>query len=181
MIIPGWLISILTFPGIIIHEFAHEKMCRWRGVPVLEVCYFRLGNPAGYVKHREPKSFGDTFAVSGAPFLINSFLAFAIFSIVASMNVSLGGTYLTLGGIDFFFIWLAASIGMHSLPSSGDAKNIWVRAKQEWRDSPAALAGFPIASVIYIGDKLRFLWFDAIYALMLWYLASVLFSGLLMV
>lgn len=50
--IPGELISILTFPGIIVHEFAHMLFCRIRKVAVFDACYFRVGNPAGFViKH----------------------------------------------------------------------------------------------------------------------------------
>lgn len=54
MIIPGFLISILTFPGVIVHEIAHQLFCRICGVAVLDVCYFKAGNPAGYVVHEIP-------------------------------------------------------------------------------------------------------------------------------
>ncbi|MFB6180767.1 MAG: hypothetical protein ABEJ93_02730 [Candidatus Nanohalobium sp.] len=180
LFIPGWLISLLTFPGVIIHEYAHEKMCRWRNVPVVEVVYFQLGNPAGYVKHGEPENFTDTFAVSAAPFLINTILAVLLFTVVASMNPYIEGLgYAGLGIVDGFLLWLGFSTAMHSIPSSGDAKNIWRRAKSDWRDSILALVGFPLAAVIYTGDKLQFIWFDAIYGLILWYGVSILFGGLL--
>lgn len=42
MIIPGFLISIATFPGVIVHEAAHQLFCRLTKVAVLDVCYFRL-------------------------------------------------------------------------------------------------------------------------------------------
>jgi hypothetical protein len=45
--IPGQLISLLSFPGIIVHEFAHLIFCRLRKVAILDVCYFRFDNPAG--------------------------------------------------------------------------------------------------------------------------------------
>lgn len=55
MIIPGFLISIVTFPGVIVHEMAHQIFCRLCGVAVFDVCYFRFGNPSGYVVHEIPK------------------------------------------------------------------------------------------------------------------------------
>jgi len=55
MFIPGKVVSLLTFPGVIVHELAHKIFCEMAGVQVYEVCYFRFGNPAGYVKH-EPVS-----------------------------------------------------------------------------------------------------------------------------
>ena len=66
MIIPGWIISILTFPGVIVHEAAHMLFCRMRGVAVLEACFFRFGNPAGYVVHDEINDFNSAFLVGWA-------------------------------------------------------------------------------------------------------------------
>ena len=59
MIIPGFLISLVTFPGVIVHELAHVVFCRLTKTPILSVCYFRLGNPAGYVIHERPSSIVD--------------------------------------------------------------------------------------------------------------------------
>ena len=55
--LPGFLISILTFPGVIVHEAAHAFFCRKFEAPILEVKYFRFGNPAGYVIHGDPENF----------------------------------------------------------------------------------------------------------------------------
>jgi hypothetical protein len=38
--IPGPLIALATFPGVIVHELAHQLFCRWFRIPVLNVCYF---------------------------------------------------------------------------------------------------------------------------------------------
>jgi len=50
-----WLIALVTFPGIILHEWAHKFFCDRTGVPVYKTCYFRLGNPAGYVYPRSDR------------------------------------------------------------------------------------------------------------------------------
>lgn len=62
-IIPGFLIGWATFPGVIIHEFAHKKSCDWRGIAVRDVDYFSWSG-RGYVTHRSPRRFSDTLAIS---------------------------------------------------------------------------------------------------------------------
>ena len=53
--IPGWLISLVTFPGVVVHEAAHRFFCDVTDTPVYEVSYFRpRGKPAGYVIHGRP-------------------------------------------------------------------------------------------------------------------------------
>jgi hypothetical protein len=76
--IPGEFIALLTFPGVIIHEMAHMLFCRLSKVAVLDVCYFRFGNPAGYVMHEEPPNFGSAFLISVGPFIVNSLLCILI-------------------------------------------------------------------------------------------------------
>ncbi len=49
------LTSIVTFPGVIVHEFGHALFCFITRVRVLEICWFRLGDPLGYVIHEKPK------------------------------------------------------------------------------------------------------------------------------
>ena len=51
MIIPGVLISLITFPGVVIHELAHQILCLLCGLELYEVKYLQLINPNGYVVH----------------------------------------------------------------------------------------------------------------------------------
>ena len=37
MIIPGPIISALTFPGVVVHEFAHETFCKLFKVPYMKL------------------------------------------------------------------------------------------------------------------------------------------------
>lgn len=58
--IPGIIISLVTFPGVIIHELAHKVFCYLFGVRVYEVVYFQvkdLSAPVGYVLHDPPQNF----------------------------------------------------------------------------------------------------------------------------
>ncbi len=157
--IPGWLISILTFPGVIIHEWGHKKFCEWLKVPVYEVVYFRFGNPAGYVLHEETVNYKQTFWVSIGPLIINSLFAI-MFSFVASIMQP-----------DSFFIiillWVAISVGTHSFPSNHDMKHIFEASKKELKDGGSLwhYLAFPLVGLIYIANLLRFFWFDLWYAL----------------
>ena len=86
--IPGFVISIATFPGVIIHEAAHLFFCKINKLAVFDVCYFRFGNPAGYVVHETTNDFGKTFMVGMGPFFINSF--FCVLFYIAEQPVFIG-------------------------------------------------------------------------------------------
>lgn len=180
LIIPGFLISLLTFPGVIVHEFAHKTFCHRYDVPVYEVCYFRLGNPAGFVIHEEPRRYRQSFMISVAPFLVNTALALAAFVAIAVLWGAPSGDLDTdrMGWGALVLLWLGISVGMHAFPSTGDAKGIWSRTRRLWRTSPLVLLGVPFVLLIYVANLLRFLWFDAIYAIGLLLLA-LLSVGLL--
>ena len=57
-----------------IHEAAHMLACRLRKVAVFDVCFFRFGNPAGYVIHEPTENFTSVFLIAVGPFLLNSLL-----------------------------------------------------------------------------------------------------------
>ena len=159
--IPGFLISLVTFPGVIIHEWAHKKFCDWLNVPVHKVVYFRLGNPAGFVEHENPTTYKQTFWISVGPLVVNS-LATIILSVIASQIIPDGWLYVVL-------IWLAFSIGMHSFPSDHDMQQVSSASKLALKRGGSFLhyLSFPFVTLIWIANKLRFFWFDAIYAFIL--------------
>src|ERR1700684_4468 len=78
IMIPGFLIALVTFPGVIVHEFAHQLFCRLLRVPVFKVCYIRVGNPAGYVLHEAPKERWKQVLIGTGPLFVNSILGFLI-------------------------------------------------------------------------------------------------------
>jgi Putative zincin peptidase len=167
IIIPGWLISLLTFPGVIVHEAAHMFFCKLRGIAVLNVCFFRMGNPAGYVIHEPPNDFTSSFLISVGPFIINSLFCI-IFCFPAMVPVRVFGQK---DLIAYLLIWLGMSIGMHALPSTGDANVLWREAKKAAGTfHPLALASFPLVIAIYVANGLRFFWFDYLYGFALGFL-----------
>ena len=158
--IPGFVISIATFPGVIVHEAAHQLMCRLTNTPVLKVCYFRVGNPAGYVMHDAPSSGWKHFLISVAPFLINSILGFLI-----CLPVALAAAAKTpMGPLDLLLGWLGISVAMHAFPSTGDASSLWSALKKDNASWLLRIVAFPVVGVIYLGAALSVVWFDAIYA-----------------
>ncbi len=164
MIIPGFLISILTFPGVIVHEAAHLLFCKLRKVPVLEVCFFRFGNPAGYVVHAETDSFATTFLVSVGPFFVNSLLCVLLCFPVFYPSRAFGYEDL----LTYPLLWVGLSIGMHAFPSTGDARNLWRHAKIAVREkSVLALVSFPLVALIFVANILRVIWFDLAYGVAL--------------
>ncbi|MBM3155149.1 MAG: hypothetical protein FJ008_07410 [Chloroflexi bacterium] len=164
----GSIIAILTFPGIIVHELAHKLLCGLTHVTVHKVCYFRLGNPSGYVIHEQPGSYGKALLIDTAPFLINTIIAIILYSIAVTIPQS---------SLTYILYWLGISIAMHSFPSSGDADILWNQSKSSWRKNPLALLGFPIVGLIKLAALLSRVWFDLLYAIALLVLVAFLLRG----
>ncbi len=161
IIIPGIVISILTFPGVIVHEAAHMLFCKIRKVPIFDVKFFQFNfSVAGYVLHKDPEDFTSSFLISIGPFLINTILCLAI-CFPASLPIYLFDDF---NFISIFLVWLGVSIGMNAFPSKHDAKNIWEGAKKEvGKMNLLAIISFPIVIIISIANVLKFLWFDVAY------------------
>ncbi|RYD85464.1 MAG: DUF3267 domain-containing protein [Sphingobacteriales bacterium] len=159
MFIPGILISIATFPGVIVHELAHQLFCRWFKVPVFGVCYFRFENPVGYVIHEPAKEVYQTVFISVGPFIINTILCFVI-----GFSAALQFKFDSANLLDYLLMYLAISIGAHAFPSTGDASSLWnavVKSKTSSWFSKAIVT--PIVGFIYLGALGSFFWLDIIY------------------
>ena len=164
IIIPGWLIAIATFPGVIVHEAAHLLFCKLRRVAVFDVCFFRVGNPAGYVIHEPPTSFTSSFLIAVGPFIVNSLLC-VLFCFPAFVPVKV---FNQQDPVCYFLIWLGISIGMHAFPSTQDASVLWQTAKvAAARWNPLAVLSLPLVIVIYIANLLRVVWLDYLYGIVL--------------
>jgi hypothetical protein len=160
MFIPGELIALVTFPGVIIHEAAHMLFCKLGRVAVFDVCYFRFGNPAGYVVHEPPQNFGTAFLISVGPFIVNSLLCI-ILCFPAYVPVQV---FNRADPVSYFLLWLGLSIGMHAFPSTQDAKVLWQQAGKAARKfNPLAILSYPLVVVIYIANFGSILWLDLIY------------------
>jgi hypothetical protein len=159
--IPGQLISLVTFPGVIVHELAHQLFCRLFKVPVFQVVYYQFGNPCGYVLHEKVSNKWQGMMISVGPFIVNTIIA-ALIALPASLPVF---KFDTGGLIDYLLIYLSISIAMHAFPSTGDANSIWHALKET--DTPiwAKIVGCPIVGLIYIGSVGSMIWLDLIYGI----------------
>lgn len=164
----GWLVALITFPGIMLHELAHKLCCHLARVPVYKTCYFRLGNPAGYVLHEPTNNYGKAFLIDTAPFIFNTIISLILYAIAITIP---------LGLIACILFWLGISIAMHSFPSIGDADNLWNASKQAWKRNPMALLGFPIVGLIKLAALTKAIWFDLLYAIVLLVLVAFLLKG----
>jgi hypothetical protein len=117
--IPGFVIALVTFPGVIVHEAAHRFFCDLAGVPVYKVCYFRIGNPSGYVIHGLTKSLRANFLITVGPLIVNTLLC-AVISFPLATSLPLNVT--DVPGVFVLLGWLGISIGMHAFPSSSFPK-----------------------------------------------------------
>ena len=159
--IPGQVISMVTFPGVIVHELAHQLFCRIFKVPVFEVVYFRIGNPCGYVIHERVENKWQAIMISVGPFILNTIIA-AIIALPASLPVF---KFNTGGPLDYLLIYLSVSIAMHAFPSTGDANSIWQALKENNTPIWAKIIGYPIVGIIYIGSFGSIVWLDFFYGI----------------
>jgi Putative zincin peptidase len=160
--IPGWLISILTFPGVIVHETAHRFFADMAGVPVYDVCYFRIGNPAGYVVHGPPVTLKNSFLISVGPLIVNtvlcSLLTFAAvlpFMILDDQKPN---------PIFYLLAWVGYSIGMHAFPSAQDMRNFVDEVRKNREGGMLLVFAKLFSGLMRVANGLRIVWFDLLYA-----------------
>jgi hypothetical protein len=199
--VPDFSYLLLNAPGTVFHEFAHSLFCRFSGVEVHKVVYFRVGNPAGYVVHAVPRHFRGQLAITSGPLIFNSLAAYVLFLVFLCKLIPLmhgigirasvipAWTRLlpayTPGWIDLLLIvvtaWLGLSSVLHAFPSDTDAKALWNSAGKHVRKGNLfALIGFPLAGFMYlasISKVVRVHWFYAAGMLWLAWLTLPLLAG----
>ena len=168
IMIPGIVISAITFPGVAVHELAHQISCRMCNIPVYEVKYFQFKNPNGYVAH-EPTSNPWKNLVTGlGPFFFNTILGmlitFPAYANIAGYASSGSNALVTL--CSWILYWLGVSILMHAFPSTGDAK-VLVNSvlKNPEVNMFAKIVTAPFIGLIYLGALGSMFWLDLVYGI----------------
>lgn len=160
--VPGIIVSVVTFPGVIIHELAHQIFCRLMRVPVYEVKYFQFSNPCGYVLHEATQDPLKTFLISTGPFLINTLIGMIILS-PAAIDLIIFKDY--SNPLNLLLGWIGFSTLMHAFPSTGDAKVLVNNIlKNKNVNVLVKLIVAPVIGLIYVGAIGSVVWLDAIYA-----------------
>lgn len=177
MIIPGVIISLITFPGVVVHELAHQIFCMICGLNVYKVKYFQMGNPNGYVIHESTLQPGKIFFTCMGPFFINSVLGMVIL-LPASIELMVFREY--TNPFYLFIGWLGFSILMHAFPSRSDAKIIIRRILKDPHVSLVwKIIAAPFVGLVYLCSIGGIFWLDLVYAgflamLIPWLLIQVL-------
>lgn len=161
MLIPGIAISIATCPGVVVHELAHQLFCRLFKVPVFQVVYFQVGNPAGFVLHETPQYKWQSILISVGPFFVNTLLG-ALIALPAALPVF---TLHNANILHYLLIYLGVSIAMHAFPSTGDAAVIWKEIRKDDTKFLTKLVGYPVVGLIYLGSLGSMIWLDLVYGL----------------
>jgi len=164
----SFIINFITFPGVILHEWSHAHYCRLFKVQVMKVVYFRFGNPLGYVIHAEPHSLRSAFWISIGPLVINTFFCYVL---------SFSTRYTTNIGLKIFLLWLSFSFAFHALPSGQDATNMFDKNNSLLKEGKFWYIIFwPFIGLVYlsllVANKLKYLSFDLIYALIIMTIAG---------
>jgi hypothetical protein len=160
-LVPGFVVSAVTFPGVIVHEAAHRFFCDLGRVPVYNVCYFRFGNPAGYVVHGPTERLRTNFLIAIGPLIVNTILC-AIISFTAITAFIVGDA--NMSPIFLPLLWLGLSIGMHAFPSKTDVQNFSAAVRASGRGSLVYAGAKAVEYVIRAANALSVVWFDAVYA-----------------
>lgn len=160
-----------------LHEYGHAWACRQLGVRVVNVCYFRFGNPLGYVIHEKTQSALQHIVVATAPFFVSTTVAFAV-SLAATLLLYFHAS----GDVTDFTTpvcsWLGFSFALHAFPSSGDADALW-------RDVTGSSFGFfpkilliPTVGVIRMVQFGNRFWLDTLFAILIIAVPPLLVAGL---
>lgn len=171
--IPGTIISAITFPGVVVHEYAHKSFCELFNVPVHEVCYYRYGNPAGYVIHEKCDFWYQDVIIALGPFFLNTsiglFLGFLGERLISSIPEFLS----------IFIIWLSVSIAMHAIPSKEDGQSMWKAVSGNKAPLIAKIVASPIIAIVYLMSWGSMIWLDAVYGIIVCFLGPSMFYKLL--
>lgn len=129
LVIPGELISLLTFPGVIIHEIAHRFFCDRYNIKVFAVRYFKFdAQESGYVVHEKIHDFSwqASFFVATGPLWINSLLGM----ILLFPCVLLDYAYVDIATLPLLMKisikmsqWVGYSVLFNAIPSNVDINN----------------------------------------------------------
>ena len=165
MFIPGIVISIITFPGVMVHELAHQFFCRIMRVPVYKVKYFQFANPSGYVLHEATGKPFKAFMIAIGPFIVNTLLGIIIITPAAIELIKFKDYS---NPINLLLGWLGFSILMNAFPSIGDAK-VMVSSilKNKNVEMIVKILVAPVIGLIYIGALGSVVWLDFIYAVII--------------
>ncbi len=157
-------ISLLTAPGVVLHEIGHLLFCLLSGVKVFHVKFFSFNKTAGFVEHAEPNGSIQSLLISFGPLTINSLVSLILFSQITP-------PYFTW--LHALEIWVGLVSALHAIPSNGDAQTLLLISTKKIRKNPLAIAGYPFVLIIYLLNFLKRFHLQFLYAILLFWLGSI--------
>lgn len=123
--LPSIFFSIITFPGIIIHELAYQFFCWVMRVPVVKVKYFQIENPCGYVISDKINSpMAKLVILAGSSICTNILGTALVFQSILSFGAFGFSNDIAQNLLTIFSIWLGVSIMVHSIPNKHEVANV---------------------------------------------------------
>jgi len=159
-----YLYDLFTAPGVMMHELTHAFFCVSSGVKVHKIKLFQFGRTAGYVDHDEPTKFYQGFLISVGPLIINSL--FALFAF-AQFQYSLSDWH------PWVWLYFGLVVGLHAIPSSGDARALLNLANHRIFKNPLVIVGYPFILIMYIFYFMKRLHIDWMYVFVLFWLGNI--------
>lgn len=163
-----YLFDLITAPGVAMHELGHAFFCLTAGVRVHKIKLFQFGQTAGYVLHDEPAKFYQGFLISIGPLIANSL--FALFAF-AKFKFS------TIDWHPWVWLYFGVAIGLHAIPSDGDAQALLSLANRRVFRNPLVIIGYPFVLLLYIFYWLKRFHLDWIYVIALFWLGNIFLKG----
>jgi len=131
--IPGELIALLTFPGVILHEISHRFFCDIYNIPVYAISYFSpLSKKAGHVIHGRTDNIYHKFLIAIGPLIINSIICMLL-TFPFACSVYLHTTFVdyvcpSLSLPFAIMAWIGYSSGFNAIPSNQDMNGLVEKA-----------------------------------------------------
>lgn len=152
--------SIITAPGVMVHELSHVLFCLLAGVKIHKINLFKFGRTAGYVVHNEPKKVYQSFLISFGPLIINTFITLICFARIIPPY---------LNWFNLLYFWVGSALALHAIPSTGDARALFKATNRRFWKNPLAIIAYPFVLILYILNFLKKFHLDIIYlSLLLW-------------
>ena len=158
-IIIGYLVRIVTFPGLILDALINKATCSFLHVKVLKVDYFSVGTSEA-VMHEKPEKYSTVFSIAIIPFVVMSLIAMFIFYIGKNLSPT----------VELLCIWLGISVAAHAFPNTKTGGLLWSNSFKEIKEGNYfAIIGLPLVIIIFVARILHVLWLDIIYGVLLYF------------
>ncbi len=166
-----FLYSLLTAPGVVVHEIGHLFFCLLSGVKIYKIKLFQFNKTvAGFVEHEEPRYFIQAVLISFGPLMVNTLLTLFLFAKLTPNYPAWFTSIWTGHDLSLLWLWLAIAVGLHAIPSTGDAKSLLQTTNGRVLKNPLILIGYPFVLLLYILNLLKRIHFDFVYVAILFWL-----------